>query len=145
MAHFLIGESYELHTLLLGLPEIHGQTGKEQARALRLVINDYGVSKDKLRWFVLDNASNNDTALLELQKTIEFDPQKKRLRCAGHITNLAVYVFLYGKDPASFERRMREEQTEAARLDLWRKRGSVRKLHNLIFHITRSDRRRSIF
>ena len=40
---------------------------------------------------------------------------------------------------------MREEQTEAARLDLWRKLGSVGKLHNLIFHITRSDRRTSIF
>ena len=48
VAHFLSGGSYELHTLLLGLPEIHGHIGKEQARALRLVLNDYGVSKDKL-------------------------------------------------------------------------------------------------
>ncbi len=40
---------------------------------------------------------------------------------------------------------MREEQTEAARLDLWRKRGSVGKLRNLTFHITRSDQRTSIF
>ncbi len=123
MAHFLSGRSYELHTLLLGRPEIHGHTGEKQARALRLVLNDYGVSKDKLGWFVLDNASNNDTVLLELQKTIEFDPQKNRLRCAGHIINLTVYAFLYGKDPALFEMQMREEQTKAARLDLWRKQG----------------------
>ncbi len=40
---------------------------------------------------------------------------------------------------------MREEQTETARLDLWRKRDSVGKLHNLISHITRSDRKTSIF
>lgn len=145
VAHFLRGGSHELHTLLLGLPEIHGHTGEEQARALRLVLNDYGIDKDKLGWFVLDNASNNDTALLELQKAIEFDPQKKGLRCAGHIINLAVYAFLCGKDPASFERQMREEPTIVARLNLWRKRGSLGKLHNLIFHIKRSDQRTNIF
>ncbi len=95
MAHFLNWGSYELHTPFLGLPEIHGHKREKQARALRLVLNDYGVGKDKLGWFVLDNASSNYPALLELQKTIEFDPQKKRLRCAGHIINLAVYTFLY--------------------------------------------------
>ena len=38
-----------------------------------------------LGWFVLDNASNNDTTLRELAKTMGFNVEEKRLRCMGHI------------------------------------------------------------
>lgn len=59
VAHFLTGDTHELKTLLLALPEIKNHSGEEQARVLVGVLNDYGIDADKLGWFVLDNASNN--------------------------------------------------------------------------------------
>ncbi len=77
VAHFLTGDTYELKTLLLALPEMKNHSGKEQARVLAEVLNDYGIDAKKLGWFVLDNASNNDTTLSELSKSILFDSLKK--------------------------------------------------------------------
>ena len=96
VAHFLTEELLELKTLLLGLPVISNHSGTEQARVLLILLKDYRIDHDKLGWFVLDNATNNDTTLEKLSKSIPFDPQKKRLRYAEHIINLAAHSFLYG-------------------------------------------------
>ncbi len=109
------------------------------------VLNDYGIDAEKLRWFVLDNASNKDTALSGLSKIISFDPLKKQLRCAGHMINLVADAFLYGQDPEDIERQLTLDQSEVSRLTLWSQRGVVGKLHNLVFHITHSPRRKAIF
>ncbi len=93
----------------------------------------------------MDNTSNNDTALFELSKSISFDSLKKQLRSTGHIINLAVNAFLYGQDPKDIERKLTFDQSEVSRLTLWRQRGAVGKLRNLVFHITRFPRRRAIF
>ena len=145
VAHFLIGDIHELKTILLALLEIKNHSGEEQARVLAGVLNDYGIDADKLGWFVLDNASNNDTALFKLFKSILFDPQKKQLCCAGHMINLAANAFLYGQDPKDMERQLTLDQSEVSRLTFWRQRGAVGKLHNLVFHITRSPWQRAIF
>lgn len=56
------------------------------SRVLLIMLKAYGIDHDKLGWFVLDNATNNDMTLVdERSKSIPFDPLKKRLRCAGHI------------------------------------------------------------
>lgn len=94
--YFFTGGTHELKTLLLPLPEIKNHSEEEQARVLAEALDNYGIEADRLGWFVLDNASNNDTALSELSKSISFDPQKKQLRCAGHMINFAANAFLYG-------------------------------------------------
>lgn len=63
--------------LLLGLPEILSHKEEEEVQALCFILNNYNIYKNMLEQFVLDNASNNDTILLELQITIEFDLYKK--------------------------------------------------------------------
>lgn len=140
VALFLSGDMHELKTLLLALPEVKNHSVKEQAFVLVGVLNNSGIDADKLGWFVLDNASNNDTALFELSKSIPFDPQKERLCCAGHMINLAANVFLYGQDPKG-----QLTQSEVSHLTLWRQRGAVGKLYNLVFHITRPPRQRASF
>ncbi len=145
VAHFLTVDTYELKTLLLALPEIKVHSREEQDRVLAEVLNDYGIDAEKLGWFVLDNASNNDTALSELLKSILFDLLKKRLRCAGNIINLAANAFPYCQNPKDIERQLTFDQSEVSRLTLWRQRGAVGKLHNFVFNITRSPRRRTIF
>ena len=56
---------------------------------------------DKLGYFMMDNAINNDKVLKELNSYIQndgdvgFDSVEKRLRCFGHIMNLAIKDLLY--------------------------------------------------
>ncbi len=106
VAHFLTEELLELKTLLLGLLVISNHSGAEQTRVLLILSKDYGIDHDKLGWFVLDNATNNDTALEELSKSIPFDPRKKRLRFTGHMINLASHSFLYGQNLSKLESKL---------------------------------------
>jgi len=79
---------------LLGLREIDGRhTGANIAICIDEVLKEYGISSNQVGYYVLDNASNNDSAVENL--SVEY--QRKRLRCAGHILNLVVGV-LYSID-----------------------------------------------
>ena len=79
---------------LLGLREIDGRhTGVNIAICIDGVLKEYGISSNQVGYYVLDNASNNDSAVENL--SVEY--QRKRLRCAGHILNLVVNV-LYSVD-----------------------------------------------
>lgn len=119
VAHFLTIDIYEFKTFLLALPKIKNQSGEEQARVLAGVLNDYKIDVDKLGWFVLDSASNNDTTLFELFKSILLDLQKKKqLRCAGHIINLIAIVFLYSQHLKNIERQLTLDQSKILRLIL---------------------------
>lgn len=63
------------------------------------------------------------------------DAKDRRIRCYGHILNLVGRAFLYGEDFKLFKQ---EPQTLEALnrsddyLRLWRRRGPVGKLHNLM-------------
>jgi hypothetical protein len=61
--------------------------GKAIAANVLAVIDDYDL-RDKVGFFVLDNALNNDTAVAILGEMLQFDPKVRRLRCVGHILNL---------------------------------------------------------
>ena len=66
-------------------------------------LKHYGIGNDNLGHFVLDNATNNDTTLIELAKSLNFDPLEWRLRCMGHILNLIAEQYLFGQDATLFE------------------------------------------
>lgn len=57
----------------------------------------------KVGWFVTDNASNNNICCDAVTKHFfphftERQRKARRLRCLGHVLNLAAKAFLYGKD-----------------------------------------------
>jgi len=65
----------------------------------------------------------------------------RRLRCLGHVINLAVKAFLFGTEYDAFEQDIestREKSELLKELNLWRKRGPVGRLHNIITYICRS-------
>ncbi len=108
------------------------------------LLTRFGITTLNLGYFVLDNALNNDTTLVELSKTMGFDPKAKRLRYMGHILNLVAERYLYGQDVSKFE----EEYKKAGALErrkLWRRRREVGKLHNLIAHVMASGKRTDLF
>jgi len=55
----------------------------------------------KLGYFIADNDGRNDTcirAILKKHRLDIKDPNSRRVRCLGHIINLAAKAFLFGKN-----------------------------------------------
>lgn len=145
VAYFLIEDTHKLKTLLFVLPEIKNYSKEKQAYVFAGILNDYTIDINKLKWFVLNNISNNDIALFKLTITILFDPPKKQLYYVGHIINLAANVFLYNQDPKDIKRQLTLDQSKIFRFILWRQYGVISKLHNFIFYIIHLPRQRVIF
>lgn len=108
------------------------------------LLQRFGINKDNLGYFVLDNAPNNDTTLQELGKQIGFDPIQKRLRCMGHILNLIAEAYLFGQDESSWKENFNKAGIKERR-ELWRQRGELGKLHNLVAHVMGSGKRTDVF
>jgi hypothetical protein len=104
----------------------------------------FGITTANLGYFVLDNASNNDTTLVELGKHMGFDPILKRLRCMGHIVNLIAEAYIFGQDASSWEENFKKAGP-GERRKLWRQRGELGKLHNLVTHVVASGKRTELF
>lgn len=62
ISHY-ISDTGSLQHSVLALKELNGaHSGKNQAASIMEVINDYGIAS-KVGYFVMDNASNNDTMI----------------------------------------------------------------------------------
>lgn len=133
---YFVDEDFELQKLVLGLPPIAKKhTGDELAEQVIQILHHFDISKDKIGIFVLDNASNNDTAMEAIGNEYEFSPEEKRLRCMGHIINLAVQDFLFAEVAGEIE----QDQNESTRSHAaWRKRGPVGKAHVIVRLIAQS-------
>jgi hypothetical protein len=101
VAHW-IDEAGAKHNALLGLRTIEGEhTGENMASEVWKIIDNFEIAQ-KVGYFVLDNATNNCTALRSLQTKLQegglslFNASERRLRCMGHILNLVVKKILFG-------------------------------------------------
>lgn len=92
--------------------------GVKQSQVLLQILDNYGIYKDNLEWFFLDNITNNSIALIQLLQTIFFNPLKRRLWYAGHLINLAAKVFLDRDHLSDIEARIWAERNETAKLKL---------------------------
>ena len=110
-------------------------------------IREYGIAS-KMGYFMMDNASNMNTMIdkisddLEKEFNVFYDPLPHRLRCTGHIINLAVMEFLIGKRPPTTDRYRGPSEEE---IEQWRKRGVIGKLHNIVVYISGSSARTDVF
>lgn len=69
----------------------------------------------------------------------------RRLRCAGHILNLVAREILFGKDPDALQGKIQQAKEELKELELWRKKGPIGKLHNIVMYITCTGQRQQLF
>lgn len=67
-----------------------------------------------------------------------------RLRCTGHVLNLIVKAILYGDGVSGFKREIIGCRDECA-FELWWKFRALRKVHNTVKHIMRSDQQKQKF
>src|SRR6266850_6839217 len=125
IAHFA-SHTGEAKDCLLGLRRVQGShSGENMAHSIINVIDEYEL-RGQLGYFVLDNVTSNDTCVREILAKLrpDLDPKKRRLRCFGHIVNLAAKAFLFGNDPEAFEAEMMVAdvlQQEKKALAAWRK------------------------
>ena len=68
-------------------------------------LRDYDIVK-KIGYIIGDNHGSNDTLCRSLEtylsnEDIEWDPVKHRIRCMGHVLNLAVQYFLFGDNTSN--------------------------------------------
>jgi hypothetical protein len=126
--------------IVLGLPEVSERHhGYNIGGEILDIIFDYKIEK-KVGYFTLDNAENNDTAMEVIGAELGFDGKARRGRCFGHVLNLAAKAILFGKNTEAFEQQLSgAEALSDAEHELWRKKGPVGKLHNLVVTINRSD------
>jgi hypothetical protein len=149
VSHF-VSHTGEAKVCLLGLRRIEGShSGENMAQSIIAVIEEYEL-RDRLGYFMLDNATSNDTCVREILRKFQphLDPKERRLRCFGHVVNLAAKAFLFGTDPEAFEAETIVTgllQQEKKALELWRRLGPVGKLQNIVTYIRRTPQRRDSF
>ncbi|PZC87942.1 hypothetical protein A1F95_11148, partial [Pyrenophora tritici-repentis] len=71
-------------------------------------------------YFVLNNASNNDTAVKSLAEEFNFTTSERRLRCCCHILNLGAQLVIWGKDRSAYENDAAHLNDEEKYIDKWR-------------------------
>jgi len=121
------------------------------AQSVIAVIKEYEVT-NILGYFILDNASSNDTCVREVLKQLHpnLNPKKHRLHYFGHIINLATKAFLFGEEAEAFELEVdlytqHQLDLEKKELKAWRKLGPIGKLHNIVTYIRKTPQRREAF
>lgn len=138
--HFLNDEG-SCRAFLLGLPRKEGRhSGENLADRVSEIVHEYGF-EDRIGYFVTDNAESNDTCLEHLSSELGFNKKHQRLRCCGHIINLVARSILFGTDADAFEEDCQAEKEIQDEARLWRSKGPIRKLHNIVHWLQRSGQR----
>ena len=153
VSHFTSEEGV-LCELLLSLSEQQGShSGFNQAQTVLNTLTSYNI-RNRLGYFVLDNACTNDALMEHISadlesEAIEYNARQHRLRCNGQIINLAVSAFLFAKHPdAEVQAESNGESPlspSTADPSIWRKMGPLGKLYNIIIYITASTPRTLAF
>ena len=75
---------------------------------------------------------------------MDFVVTDKRLRYIGHIINLIAKEYLFGQDYTTFKAEYKAASAPK-RQEMWRRRGELGKLHNLVAHVMASGKRTELF
>ncbi len=147
-AHF-INYTSTLRRLLVGLPRVYNHTTREQLRVLLPYLKENRIFST-LGYIISDNHVINNklcrllsTYLLE-NEGIEWDALLYRLRCNGHILNLAAKAFFFRelKDDKDEDDELENDELlsedESIREEIL---DALQKLHNIAQHIRDNDGR----
>ena len=152
VAHYT-DKSYRNRITMIALKRLReSYSGENQSSLLIEIIKDFDF-KERLGYFITDNAESNNTAVEYFLTTFfptltETKRTQRRLRCFGHILNLACGEYLYGHDLKSFEMEVIVLETlarEQEKFKAWRRHGPIGKLHNIVVFIRRSPQRQEAF
>jgi hypothetical protein len=150
VAHYLDKDLVNKSTLI-GMRRVRGTHSDENIAEIMIpVLEEMGIVS-RLGYFIGDNAGSNDIYWRAICRKLRPDikePDRRRVRCLGHILNLAAKAFLFGKDADAFEEETNSKRNNAhieKLRELWRKKGPIGKFHNLVLHIRVTPQRREEF
>uniref|UniRef100_A0A0D2YIA2 DUF659 domain-containing protein n=1 Tax=Fusarium oxysporum (strain Fo5176) TaxID=660025 RepID=A0A0D2YIA2_FUSOF len=169
MAHFLDRQGKHQSRLLALRRQLGCHSGENLAVTLGQVVREWKI-EDRVGTVISDNASSNDTCLLNFYGDLDaemslVDIRARRMRCYGRILNLVARAFLYGEDLEAFEavlfilRNKGDsqifQQAESQVFNFlgrheddlrhWRKKRLVGKLHNVVKFIRSPPQRSELF
>jgi hypothetical protein len=133
---------------------VYGEhTGENIGSVILELLREYDVGGDQIGYFMLDNASSNDTAVKFMLKELcpWMTPKQRRhrrLRCLGHIINLCCQAFLMGRDCERYLAKLEKhyQRGDYAKVEeLWKRFGCLGRLHNLVRYIRLTPQRREEF
>ncbi|KNB18731.1 hypothetical protein FOXG_22350 [Fusarium oxysporum f. sp. lycopersici 4287] len=173
MAHFLDRQGKHQSRLLALRRQLGCHSGENLAVTLGQVVREWKI-EDRVGTVISDNASSNDTCLLNFYGDLDaemslVDIRARRMRCYGRILNLVARAFLYGEDLEAFEADFQTnslnpedkgdsqifQQAESQVFNFlgrheddlrhWRKKRLVGKLHNVVKFIRSPPQRSELF
>jgi len=104
-----VSKDGKLQHALLAMPELHhGHAGELVAPLIIHTLESYGIEK-RLGYVTADNASANDTLCraieesLSIRHGVSWDARHNRLRCLGHVLNIAVQAFLFCRNEEALD------------------------------------------
>ena len=152
-AAFVDGSGVKRKALLdlIELPK--GHAGAEVAPFIIQVLEDYEI-KERLGYITADNHGANDTLCKAIAKElVDWSPSERRLRCVGHIINLAVQAFFFAKNEEAIELAIQASTSSTTSVDEqlqllseneedagWIKISPLQKVLSFVTAIRRSDR-----
>lgn len=139
-AHFINNDGKSV-TTLLALPRQKGRhSGFAIAETVSDIIAQYGL-QDRLGYFTTDNAIANEKTMGYIASEHGFERDSRWVRCSGHIFNLVGQAALFGLNNEAFSAAVEDETIEDLEHRLWRRKGPIGKLHNIIYWVNRSPQR----
>lgn len=103
-----VDEQGQIQRALLALPELtQGHAGEDVAPHIVATLKMYDIER-KLGFITADNATANDTLCRAVERSmcsqgIQWSAATQRLRCLGHIINIATQAFMFAKDPEAVD------------------------------------------
>lgn len=138
VAHY-VNRNGNLVDLPIALPQLMGaHSGENMAEIVYSTLQKFGVGPRTIGYFVLDNASSNDTTIVSLAQKMSFNATYRRLRCGPHTLNLIGQTLLWGKDSDAYDNHVGEVvtvDTEHKLMSEWRSDGPLGVLLAIINYI----------
>ena len=133
---YWLNDAGKKQKLLLSLPSIDkSHSGTNIADGVAAIIKQFGL-QERIGYFVLDNASNCDTAIECLAEIFNFKTKKCHLQYVAHIFNLIAQQIMYDTNLSAFEEDSEDPIQLKVELKCWRYKGALSKLCNIIYWIT---------
>jgi len=152
IAHF-IDQNWERRHLQLSMSRLYGgHSGENVAAHVVPILRDWEID-GRIGQFITDNEPANGTAIDHILFAIDptykkADRSRRWIRCLAHTLNLVSQAFLLGENPEKFQARVlgAEAVNDLDELQaLWRDRGFIGKLTNIVRYIRKSPKQRGEF
>lgn len=149
-----VDDTGRLCKALLALKEMNnGHAGIEVAPVFEAVFELFSI-KGKAGFITADNHGANDTLCTALSEALnDWNPQQRRLRCVGHIINLAAQAFLFAKSQEAVQLAIDEANATGLSIDEellqksedddtagWIKQPALQKILQFVTTLRRSDK-----